>query len=160
MMRFQAGRFVAAVAPLVLLAACASEPPATVVQNDRMQARLAPEIAGSQLSVSPLPGGTQVAIPDQALFQPGSAKLSDKGRFVLTYVIQALLEPKILSIGVADASDSLQVARAQTVADYFSGHSLGPQLQPLDAPPPVVPVGPAGTPLQGVSVTVNVVSPT
>jgi hypothetical protein len=160
MMRFQAGRSLAMLAPLVLLAACATEPSAPVAQNDRMEARLAPEIAGGQLSVLPLADGTQVAIPDQALFQPGSAKLSDKGRFTLTYVIQALLEPSILTIGVADASDSLQVARAKTVADYFSGHSLGPQLLPIDAPPPVVPVGPAGTPLQGVSVTVNIIKPT
>jgi len=158
MMRFQARRLVALLAPLFVVAACSWEPSSPQMLNDRMQARLAPEIAAGQVAVQPLAAGTQVAIPEQSLFSPGSAQLSDKGRSILTYVIQALLEPTMLTIQVADASDSLQGARAAAVAQYFRDHSLGQQLQPTVIGTEV-PVGPAGTPVQGMTITVNVVGP-
>jgi hypothetical protein len=155
MTRIPVGRLVAAIAPLVLLAACA-EPPAPVVQNDRMQERLSPEIAAGKVTVQPTPAGTQVVIPEDTLFLFGSAKLSESGTAMLTYVTQSMLEPTILSIGVADPSDSLQGARVRAVQDYFALHRLGASLQPTDAPV-AVPVGPAGTPVPGLTITVNVV---
>jgi hypothetical protein len=91
------------------------------------------------------------------LFPAGSAQLDDRGRLVLTHVIQALIEPSLVTIAVADASDSLQGARAQAVSDYFRDHMLGQQLVPGQAPA-VVPVGAVGTPGQGATITVNVVS--
>jgi hypothetical protein len=157
MMRIPTGRFVAAIAPLVLLAACAAEPPPAVVQNNRMQNRLAPEIAANKLAVQPTAAGTQVIIPEDSLFTYGSANLSPSGTAIMTYVTQALLEPSILSIGVADPSDSLQGARVRAVQDYFQYHRLGSSLQPTDAPS-VVPIGPTGTPVPGLTITVNVVS--
>jgi hypothetical protein len=156
MMRIPAGRLAAAIAPLVLVAACATEPPAPVTQNLRMQNRLAPEIAGGRLTVQPTQAGTAIVIPEDSLFLFGSAKLSPSGTATLTYVTQALLEPSILSIGVADPSDSLQGARVRAVTDYFTLHRIGPSLLPTAAPV-VVPVGPSGTPVPGLSITVNVV---
>ncbi len=148
---------VAAIAPLVLLAACATEPPAPVTQNFRMENRLSPEIAAGKVTVQPTLAGTEVVIPEDTLFAPGSARLSDSGTAMLTYVVQAMLEPTILSIGVADPSDSLQGARVRAVQDYFTLHRLGASLQPTDAPV-VVPVGPAGTPVPGLTITVGVVA--
>ena len=156
MLRFPAGPL-AVLAPLVLLAACGYDPGPVVTQNSRTDARLAPEIASGQIAVQPLVNGTQIAIPDDMLFAPGRTELDEKGRIVLTYVIQSLIEPTLLTIGVGDASDTLHGARAQAVADYFRYHSLGPQLVPTAAPQ-VVPVGPAGTPVQGTMITLNVVS--
>jgi len=156
MTRIPAGRLVAAIAPLVLLAACATEPPAPVTPNLRMQERLSPEIAGGKVTVQPTAAGTEVVIPEDTLFLFGSAKLSDSGTAILTYVTQAMLEPTILSIGVADPSDSLQGARVRAVTDYFALHRLGPSLHATDAPV-AVPVGPSGTPVPGLSITVSVV---
>ncbi len=157
MTHFPAGRFVALLAPLCMLAACGSDPGPTPTLNSRMDARLAPEIAAGQVAVQPLPSGTQVAIPDDILFSPGATTLDGKGVDVLTHVIQALIEPTLITIGVGDASDTLQGVRAQAVADYFRNHSLGSQLVP-SATPQVVPVGAAGTPVQGTTITVTVVS--
>jgi flagellar motor protein MotB len=157
MTRFRAGPLAAMLPALVLIAACSSEPSPVMTQNGRMDARLAPEIASGQVAVQPLASGTQIAIPDDMLFAPGRTQLDDKGRMVLTHVIQAMIEPTLLTIGVADASDTFQGLRAQAVADYFRGHSLGPQLVPATAPQ-VVSVGAAGTSLPGSVITLTVVS--
>jgi hypothetical protein len=127
-------------------------------QNDRMQARLAPEIASGAVVVQQTPAGTLVSIPDSTLFAPGSGVLSAEGTRVLTYVIQALLEPTLLTIQVGDASDGPQGARAAAVADYFRDHSLANQLLPVVLPTAPVAVGAAGTPLQGTTIAVSVVS--
>jgi hypothetical protein len=154
---FRAGRFAAMLAPIALVAACSQDPAPAAVQSGRMDARLAPEIAAGQVAVQPLPNGTQVVIPDEMLFAPGRTQLDPKGTLVLTHVIQALIEPTMVTIGVADASDGLQGGRTQSVLDYFRNHALGQQVAPMEAPP-VVSVGPAGTPLQGTTITVNVIS--
>jgi hypothetical protein len=154
---FRAGFFTAMLAPIALVVACSSDPAPVAVQSGRMDARLAPEIAAGQVAVQPLPNGTQVVIPDEMLFAPGRTQLDPKGTLVLTHVIQALIEPTMITIGVADASDGLQGGRTQSVLDYFRNHALGQQVAPMEAPP-VVPVGPAGTPLQGTTITVNVIS--
>jgi hypothetical protein len=153
---FRATRFAAVLVPIVAVAACSSDPAPAVVQNSRMDARLAPEIAAGQIAVQPLPDGAQVAIPDDMLFAPGRTQLDDKGRLVLTHVIQALIEPTMITIGVADASDGLQGGRTQSVLDYFRDHALGQQVAPVESPP-VVPVGAPGTPLQGTTITINVI---
>ena len=155
-MRFQGGRCAALLAPLFLVAACASEPSAPQMQSIRMQARLTPEIQSGKLAVQPLPNGTQIVIPEQALFAPGSATLDTSGQDVLTYVVQALLEPTIITIQVADASDSLQGARAQAVADYFRYHRLSQQVLPPTIGSQPVAVGAPGTAVQGMTITVNV----
>ena len=105
---FRAGRFAAMLAPIALVAACSQDPAPAAVQSGRMDARLAPEIAAGQVAVQPLPNGTQVVIPDEMLFAPGRTQLDPKGTLVLTHVIQALIEPTMVTIGVADASDGLQ----------------------------------------------------
>jgi flagellar motor protein MotB len=158
MTRFQAGRIVAVLAPLFLVVACSTEPSPTQTLNLRMQARLAPEIADGKVVVQPVPGGTQVAITEDSLFPVGGTQLDTRGQRVLTYFIQALLEPSILQIGVAGAPDTLQGARAQAVSQYLRDHSLGTELVPTDASA-AVPVGPIGTPLPpGTVITVNIVS--
>ncbi len=155
MMRFQAGRAAVLLAPLFLVAACAGAPTATQDLNGRLTARLAPEIQAGQVAVHPLADGSQVAIPEDSLFPPGSARLDDKGRSVLTYFIQALLEPTILTIQVADASNSLEGARAQAIIDFLRQNSLWSRVQAGSAPTSVQ-VGAVGTPIQGVTITVNV----
>ncbi len=157
MKRFQAARLAAVLAPLGVIAACSTDPGPAMTQNSRMDARLAPEIASGQVAVQPLLNGTQIAIPDSMLFSPGATQLDNQGRLVLTHVIQALIEPTLVTIGVADASDGLQGGRAQSVMDYFRNHSLGQQVVPAETAP-VVPVGPTGTPLQGTTITVNVIA--
>jgi hypothetical protein len=160
MMRFQAGPALAMLAPLFLVAACSGEPSSPHMLTSRMQARLSPEVESGQVAVQPLPAGTQVAISEQSLFAPGSAVLDDKGRNVLTYVVQALLEPSILSIQVADSSDSLQGARAAAVMQYFQDHQIGAQFvpTPMQDATQAVPVGAVGTPVQGLTITVSVVA--
>jgi flagellar motor protein MotB len=152
MPRFPAARIAAALAPLCLFAACADTPPVQTL-NDRMSARLAPEIQSGKVAVQPLADGTQVAITDDLLFPPGSAQLDAAGQRELTYVIQALLQPAILTVTMANQSDSLSGARAAAVQRYFREHLLYPAPQPA-----YLPVGSAGVPPQGSMITVRIVS--
>jgi flagellar motor protein MotB len=147
-----AARLVLALAPLCLFAACAGEQPVQTL-NDRMAARLSPEIEAGKVAVQSLPDGTQVAIGDDVLFAPGSAQLDAQGQRELTYVIQALLQPAILTVTTANASDSLSGARAAAVQQYFQDHLLYPAPQPA-----YLPVGSAGVPAQGSTITVKLVS--
>lgn len=168
MKRIKAGRCAARLAPLVLLGplllgGCVNSglSYAPQTQDARMQARLWPEVQSGRVVVQAVPTGTQVSIPDQQLFAPGSARLTANGGRLLTYVVQALLEPTLLTIQVSDASDGPQGARTQAILDYFRNHQLGGQAVsalPPEGQPAAVPVGAAGTPVQGTIITVNVAS--
>jgi hypothetical protein len=159
-MRFQPLRLGLLLAPL-LVVACASGTGRTT-QNlyDRMSVRLAPDIKAGRATLQPLRSGVSVTLVGDPLFMPGGSELNEAGRDVLTGVIQALLDPSLLRIEVAQATatpGTLQVARVQSVAQYLNRPVLWPATQalvPMQGQPP----GRVGVAAQGPTITVNVIS--
>jgi hypothetical protein len=162
MIRLQLSRPALMLGPMLLLAACGSSGVnhATRDLNDRLQARLGPDIAAGRAVLQPLPAGRRVILPNSTVYQPGGAELGDKGRDVLASTIQGLLDPSLMRIAVADTAataDGRQTARAQAVREYFVAYGLGPSLLPAaspSAPPP-----PAGAAASGLAITINVQCP-
>jgi len=157
---FQALRPVLLLGPTLLVAACSSwfgAPQTTRDLGDRLQTRLTPDITAGQVALERLPDGARVTIVEQSLFPGGGAQLDDKGRAVITRLIQGLLAPNLLQIEVADSAATpaaLQGARAGAVTQYFSDYGLGSVVQTV-APAETVPVGPAGSSLPGMTITVS-----
>lgn len=150
---FQAGRFSLTFGPVLLVAACASWCGSSGTAQDlgdRLQARLAPDIAAGRVVVDRLPDGTRVTVREPILVANRAMALDDTGRMVLTHVIQGLIDPSLLRIEVADSP------AAPTVTQYFADYGLGQALQPA-APQQV---GPPGSPTapQGLTITVRVIA--
>jgi len=155
MMRFQAERRVALLGPLFLVAACSCGNKSVANLDERLQLRLAPDIAAGRAVLEPLPDGARVTFAGQSLFAPGRAQLDDSGRFILASFIQGLLDPGILHIQIAEPPASpvyVQGARSQAVTEYFVDYGLGPSLQPATAP-----VGSADNPPQNLAITVSII---
>ena len=138
-------RAAALLTSLFLLAACSSGQHTTRLLNDRMQARLAPEIAAGRAVVQPLPDGTRVTLLDSSLF-PNSAKALDNTYpDVRANVLEGLLDPSLMRVQVADTSTLppyQQDTRIRNVEDYFTANLLGIVLVPgQPIPPGVAPAG-------------------
>lgn len=120
----------------LLLAACggSSVHYATRDLNNRMKAQLTPQIATGLASVTPLPDGSQITLSDQALFAPGTAELTEQGRYVLASFIEGLIEPRLLRIDLASSpatSADMRYARAEAVGRFLSDYRLPSSLQPV-----------------------------
>ena len=87
-------------AALLLLAAC-SEPSSTDLLESRITATMMPSQACNQpANVQAVPNGIQVGVPDRSLFVIGRSDLSDCGRYALTGVVEAMLDPRIMQVVV------------------------------------------------------------
>jgi hypothetical protein len=163
MLRFQAGRFARWLSPVLMVAACAAcSGFGQTVQTlgDRLQVQLKPDIDAGRVTLEPLPDGARVTLVEAALYPRGGAELDDQGRSVLTSVIQALLEPSLLQIEVAQSPavpGSPPGARVQAVTQYFNDARLGPSLQQA-APPQAVPPDSNGSAPPGLTITVRITS--
>ena len=128
-MGFQPWRLGLLIAPLLVVAACCASSTERSTQDlyDRMRVSLAPDITAGRATLQPLRFGVGVTLAGGAVFTPGRSNLSVAGRDVMTNVIQALLEPRLLRIEVetAAAPGTLQAARVQTVAQYIRQTNLG-----------------------------------
>ena len=126
----------------VLLGACSAPGPdrATADLNNRLQARLAPDIAAGRASVQPLPDGARVT-----LAAPANGQWSvGQGQDARINTVQALLNPSLLRIELAkQAPYDEAMLRALSVMNW---QSLT-RADPSTAPP------------GGVVVTVHVVCP-
>ena len=156
MMRFQTGRLVALLCPMLFVVACTSGNNSVANLGQRMQVLLAPDIAAGRVGLEQLPDGARVTIPEQSLFPPGRGELDDRGRFLLASVIQGLLDPGILRVDVAEPAPSpayLQGPRAGAVRQFFVDYGLGSTLQPA-----AVPQGSGDTAPQDLTISVSIVS--
>jgi hypothetical protein len=155
----QAGRLTAVLGLLLLVAGCASEDSAQLL-GQRLQMRLAPDIAAGKATLEQHPNGARVVLTEQSLFSSGGTELDDKGRYVLASVVEGLLAPRILQIEVAEAPWSpawMQGARRQAVKQFFEDYGLGATLQPV-IPPQGLPPAQADIPPQGMVIAITVVS--
>jgi len=147
-MGFQRWRLGLLLAPLLVVAACCAPSTERSTRDlyNRMSVRLAPNIMAGRATLQRLPSGVGVNLVSGALFAPGRSDLTEAGRDVMTGVIQALLEPRLLRIDVETwaAPGTLQAARVQSVAQYIRQTNLGVPIQvyvPTRAEPPgTVPV--------------------
>jgi hypothetical protein len=115
------------------------------VLNQRLQIRLAGDIAAGRAAVAPVPGGMAVSSPDE-----GSVRSS---------LVEALLDPALMQVAVSDTTnlpETQKQIRIASLRDYFGAFGLGPTLLPNDSPDAVPPV--AGTP-PGLTVRIAVQCP-
>jgi len=149
-MGFQPWRLGLLIAPLLVVAACCASSTERSTQDlyDRMSVSLAPEIMAGRATLQPLPPGVGVTLVGGAVFTPGRSDLSEAGRDVMTDVIQALLDPRLMSIEVETwaAPGTLQTARVQSVAQFIRQANLGLPIQvsvpTRREPPGTVPAAP------------------
>jgi hypothetical protein len=136
--------------PLLLLGACSFDhglSRTTDLLNDRLQARLAPDIAAGTAAIQPLPNGARVTLLSGSQFSNDIDTLADKHREVRASVIQGLLDPALVHIAVADTSAlpaDQREARVRNVIEYFKANGVGQTILPDTAPPPAVATAPPG----------------
>lgn len=127
----------------LLLAACGAdtgEQRATADLNNRLQARLAPDIAAGRAAVQPLPDGARVTLMAPMNGQWGVGQ----GQDARVSTVQALLNPSLLRIELAKQTPYDEaMLQALSVMNWQSLTRADPSIAPLG----------------GVVVTVRVVCP-
>lgn len=162
-MRFRPGRLALVLSPLLVIVACTSYSElgrTTQELDDRLSVRLAADMAAGRVTLQQVDYGASVTLADQSLFASDRAELNDAGRDVMTGVIQALLDPRLLRIEIAESTATpghLQAARVQTVKQYFEDADVEAAIQPPVAMQEMPP-GPAGFAGNGLVITVTVIS--
>jgi hypothetical protein len=149
------GRLTGLLVPLILLAACGDHGvgQTTELLNDRLQARLAPDIAAGQAVLQRLPSGAVVTLLGDSDFADKVDAQADRYREVRASVVQGLLDPSLVRIAVADTSGLTAQRRAirlHNVTQYFKDNGLALSLVP-EGQALAVPAGAATQ--QGVTIT-------
>ncbi len=160
-MNRHAGGLAVSLGPLLLTLACCGPSPqqrTTRLLDDRMQTQLASEIKAGRAVVQQLPDGARVTLLDRSLFPNGPKALDDQVPDIRADVIQALLDPSLMRVAVADTSAlpaDQRDTRIRNVEGYFTDNGLGFVLVPAEAAPAAAgPTGPAG-----LTITVSVQCP-
>jgi hypothetical protein len=134
---------------LILLAACASgtqNQRTTQLLDRRLTASLATDVAAGRATVQALPDGDRVTLLGASPFPTDAKALDDQRPDVRANVIQALLDPTLMRVQVADTStlpDYQRDMRVRNVTQYFVANGLEPVLIPA-AGPDAAPVGTSG----------------
>ena len=135
--------------PLVLLTACGSFGHHKTARrlDDRLQARLAPDIAAGSAVIQALPNGAQVTLLGPSEFPVNEQALDNQQRDVRANVVEGLLDPSLMQVQFVDTAalpEYQRDIRVRNMAQYFRANGLGSTLQ--DAPPPQAaqPGAPAG----------------
>lgn len=132
MMHDQFLRFAIRLCPILVVVGCASASHRSAWHlENRLQTRLAPQIAAGQVGVQRLPDGVRVTLSEQSLFPYGSAQLDDRGRYLLASVVQGLLDPRLLRVDVSEQSGTstfLQQQRVRAVTEFIHHVEVAPEL--------------------------------
>ncbi len=153
------GRITGLLAPLLLLAACGDNGLSRTTErlNDRLQARLAPDIAAGTAALQPLPNGARVTLLGNSEFPDQVDAQAGRYREVRASVIEGLLDPSLVHIAVADTSGltvAQREARVHNVTQYFKDNGLALTLLPEDQAPAIQPAPSAAPGPQGLTITV------
>jgi hypothetical protein len=142
---------------VLLAAACSNAPSAGSVAaglTQRLDMRLAPELASGQATLQQLPDGARVTLADGLLFPGGGVTLDGKGRYTVASVIQGLLAPGLLHIDIAGstaAPGAVQDLQARAVSAFFEDYGINVAAQSSSAPPDAVPAAP----MSGIAITIR-----
>jgi hypothetical protein len=114
----------ALVAPLCM-AAC-TEPSAQTLQRRATASMNPAQTCNQTASVQYLPNGARIEAPEMSLFTIGRTDLSACGQYILSSVVQAMLDPRIMQVVVEPGGDInspdafLPHERAVTVQAFLS----------------------------------------
>ena len=154
----QAHRFLVVFALLLFLGGCGPtrEQATAGLLNQRLQEQLGADVTANRVALETLPTGARVTFLDTSP-TPGGLQVSDPGvGSVRASVIEALLDPSLMRIGVTDTSalsPDQKAARISNLTQYIQSMQLGSTLQPGE-PPGAQQPGPAG-----MTLTINVQCP-
>ena len=145
----RASRLFALLSPLLLLTACGlfGQPETARRLDDRLQARLAPDIAAGKAVVQALPDGARVTLLGPSQFPVDEQALDDQKRDVRASVIEGLLDPSLMQVQFTDTAalpEYQRDIRVRNMARYFQANGLGSTLRgapPRQAPPAGAPAG-------------------
>ncbi len=143
---------------LLLLAACGATPEQRTARtlNQRLDTGLAKDVAANKVFLRATPNGAQVTLLD-ASATPGGFAVSDPNEdSVRASVVEALLDPSLMRISVADTSflpPDQQAERVANLEDYVRTMALGNVLRQASAAQPA----PAAPP--GLMLTITVACP-
>ena len=162
-MNRHAWRLAVIVSPLVLVAACghSGQQQATGLLGQRMQTQLAPDIAAGSVVLQTLPNGVQVTLLDTSLYPNDVKALAGTYPDIRADIIEALLDPSLMGVQVADMStlpDRQREERVRNVNQYFRANGLGSTLQPA-VPLPATGPGQAAEAPAGLTITISVQCP-
>jgi hypothetical protein len=155
-MSHYAGRAAMFSLPMLLLAGCGLGPQQHTEQvlDQRLQAQLAKNVAAGQAVIEKVPAGDRVTLLGSSMYPNGTRALDDQSLDIRADIVEALLDPALMRVQVADTStlpDNQRNTRLRNVQNYFTANGLGPVLVPATAP---AAPGPAG-----LAITINVVCP-
>jgi hypothetical protein len=152
-------RFAVFLSALLLIAACSSGVQHTTrLLNNRLQDRLAPDIASGTATLQPLPGGAQITLLGNLQFPDDAPALNDQQRDVRSSVVEGMLDPALMQVQVADTSAlplDQRNARVRNVVQYFAAYGLAPSLLPV----PPEQASPSGAAAAGLTITIGIQCP-
>jgi hypothetical protein len=139
-------RFGTLLGTLFVLAACGSgQQHTTRLLDQRLQVRLAPDIAAGNAAFQVLPDGARVTLLSPSLFPNDVKAQASKSPDIRSSVIEGLLDPALMRVQVTDTAaltDDQRETRIRNVDQYFVAYGLGSTLA-TDVPENALP-GPAG----------------
>jgi len=149
--------------PLLLVTACGQSGPNHTAQllDQRLEARLAPDVATHRAVVQSLPDGARVTLLDTSLFPNNADTLDNRVSDPRANIVEGLLDPSLMRIEVADTSSlpaDRRDVRVRNVIEYLRVAEVGPSLRPAE-PPPTIPAGSAVSEPAGLTVTITVQCP-
>jgi hypothetical protein len=153
-------RFAALLCPVLLLAACGdgSSQRTARLLDQRLETRLAPEISAGRAIVQPLSDGARVTLRDPTMFANNADALDNRENDVRARVVEALLDPSLMRVQVADTStlpDAQRGSRVSNVVQYFVANGLAQTLQPTEP----LQSASAGSAPEGLTLTIGVQCP-
>jgi hypothetical protein len=131
----------------LLLAACGSsaQQHSARLLNERLQMQLSQQIAAGRAVVQRLPDGSRVTLLDASSFSNGEQAFEDQSHDIRADVIEAMLDPSLMRVQLADTSTlppAQRDVRVQNVEQYFAAYGLGSVLVPAGSAASAA--GPAG----------------
>jgi outer membrane murein-binding lipoprotein Lpp len=135
----------------VLLAGCSRGPTpeqrASAELNTRLRTQLASDLEARRVVVQPLPDGARVTLLDHGMLPTGGVQLNAQQPDVRGDMVQAMLEPSLMRLSLADTSplpETERAARIDNTTAYLGAFGLGPTIQSATPDPETVAPGPAG----------------
>lgn len=146
--------------PSLLVGACSSrEQQSASLLDQRLRTRMASDIAAHRASLEQVPYGDRVTLLDNSAYPATTDALDDRESDPRASVIEALLDPELMQVQVADTSalpDDQRATRVRNVVDYFASNGIGAAPLYADAG---TPIGSPAPVVGGLAITINVACP-